>query len=109
MKCALHLQCYFHIAQQLNRNYSDFNGELDKAQIRVRLIQAIVEECDFHIHSEDPLLTVAAGLALAVWKYTDYARMNALENLPSRLQDEIRGVVLREDDVAGERPNELHS
>ena len=52
MKCALHLQCYFHIAQQLNRNYSDFNGELDKAQIRVRLIQAIIEGCDFHIRSE---------------------------------------------------------
>jgi hypothetical protein len=55
------------------------------------------------------MLTVAAGLALAVWKYAHYAWMNALENLPSRLQDEIRGVVLREDDVAGERPNELHS
>src|SRR6516165_9297641 len=86
INCTLHPKCDFHIARQPNRDYSGFNGELDEAQIRVRLIQAIVEECDFHIHSEDPLLTVAAGLALAVWKYTDYARMNALENLPSRLQ-----------------------
>ncbi|WP_256806333.1 hypothetical protein [Bradyrhizobium sp. Bra64] len=99
-----HLESHYidSIALSLDEDVYGANGELDDLEIRSRLMEKIVAQCNYHIsghsgiyedfismsvkdYSDKPALTLrqAASLILGVWRYKDCQCMSAEAKLTS--------------------------
>jgi hypothetical protein len=87
------------IAFQLDEDVYGANGDLDDLEVKSRLMEAIVSQCNYHIaghsgldgekfigmsveeHASKPALTLsqAADLIFGVWAYKDCQYMEAVE------------------------------
>jgi hypothetical protein len=86
------------LASQLDDDCYGASGDFDDQQIRDRLMEAIVERCNYHIsghsgiyedfvpmsvaeHKYKPALTLsqAAGLIISVWRHKDRQVIEAAE------------------------------
>ena len=66
------------IALQLDEDVYGANGELDDQEIRDRLMETIIDQCNYPVDGRVDVWQ-AANLILGVWKYKDRNLMNAIK------------------------------